>query len=123
MASLKRISHLNNKKSLFIDKYCKSLDICFVPLRDSLLQLPKSVSRRQDIVHINLKKTFATLKSKEEEVFMFFRRATKTSSGIIYAVDSRCIYNTRKSGFNSCNIPGEVGGLVNKLDLSLLESD
>lgn len=94
-----------------------------MPLRDSLLQLSKSVSRGQDVVHIYLKKPyFATLKSKEE-VSIFFGAAAKTSSDVIYAVDSRCIYNTRKSGFNSCNIAGEVGGFVNKLDLSPLESD
>lgn len=41
------------KSKSFHWKYRKSLGIGIVPLRDNVLQLPKSVSGRQESVHIN----------------------------------------------------------------------
>lgn len=64
-----------------------------------------------------------TLAPKYFKDSSFFKGSGKISRSIIYAADRNCTYNIRKSGFNSCNILGEVGGLTNKADLSPLESE
>lgn len=51
------------------------------------------VSGRQELCHPHKpKKNFLSLKSQEEfSIFIFFRKVTKTSPGIIYAADRRCV--------------------------------